>query len=56
MRTAAATRAHAKRARAATHCKRGHSDWVWTPDGRRQCRVCKVDRNYYYRKGFGFPG
>ena len=38
----------ATRKRAATHCKRGHSDWVWV-QGRRRCRVCALDRAAAYR-------
>jgi hypothetical protein len=49
-------RAIAARRRSATHCPRGHeftdenTRIRW--DGRRQCRTCQKDRDWYRRHGF----
>jgi hypothetical protein len=46
--------ASAAKKRAATHCHRGHEftpeNTYWRPnDGRRRCKICQQDRNYYIR-------
>lgn len=47
----------AARRRAATHCKRDHeltaANVYVTPDGRRQCRTCANDRQFYRYHGLG---
>lgn len=51
--------ARSAKARRRTHCKRGHE---WKPHniythpktGKRQCLICKTDREWYYRRGLTF--
>lgn len=41
-----------------THCIHGHelsgTNLYVTSKGKRQCKICKVDRNWYYRRGLKF--
>ena len=48
----------AARRRTATHCKRGHEftpeNTIIRADGKRFCRTCRLDREWYYRHGLGW--
>lgn len=48
----------ADKKRAATHCKRNHEfsleNTYWRKDGRRVCRTCNRDRQWYHKRGLEF--